>query len=241
MSIHRDPALNGFHASGPAGGAGTRLWPLSRARHPKFLLDLTGAGRSLLQQTWDRLSPLADSVVVVTGASHAKSVADQLLDLPLRDLLAEPSPRDSAAAIGLAAAVIHRRDPDAVIGSFAADHVIRRPEAFQAAVAEAVTTARAGYVVTIGIEPDHPSTAFGYIQLGESLGLAGAPSARVVARFVEKPDARTAARYVAGGRHRWNAGMSRPAASVAQRAEHRPTCTPAGDRRPGTARPAKVC
>src|SRR5450631_2349788 len=92
----RDPALVGFHAVVPAGGAGTRLWPLSRADHPKFLLDLTGLGRSLIQQTWDRLSPLADSLVVVTGSSHAKTVADQLPDLPGADLLAEPSPRDSA-------------------------------------------------------------------------------------------------------------------------------------------------
>ena len=131
VTTDRDPALAGFHAVVPAGGAGTRLWPLSRAAHPKFLLDLTGNGRSLLQQTWDRLYPLADGVVVVTGASHAKAVAEQLPELPASDLLAEPSPRDSAAAIGLAAAVIHRRDPSAVIGSFAADHVIRtrRPSA----------------------------------------------------------------------------------------------------------------
>ncbi|MDQ1289332.1 MAG: mannose-phosphate guanylyltransferase [Actinomycetota bacterium] len=207
VTTDRDPALAGFHAVVPAGGAGTRLWPLSRAAHPKFLLDLTGNGRSLLQQTWDRLYPLADGVVVVTGASHATAVAEQLPELPASDLLAEPSPRDSAAAIGLAAAVIHRRDPSAVMGSFAADHVIRNTSAFRDAVVEAVVTARAGYVVTIGIEPERPSTAFGYIQLGESLDLPGAPSARAVVRFVEKPDAATAARYVAGGQHRWNAGM----------------------------------
>jgi mannose-1-phosphate guanylyltransferase len=223
-TIHRDPVLDGFHAVVPAGGAGTRLWPLSRASHPKFLLDLTGSGRSLLQQTWDRLCPLADSVVVVTGANHAKAVAEQLPELPLADLLAEPSPRDSAAAIGLAAAVVHHRDPDAVIGSFAADHVIRHGEAFRAAVTEAVAAARAGYVVTIGIEPDHPSTAFGYIQVGAGLDLAGAPSVRAVERFVEKPDARTAARYVSDGRHRWNAGMFvAPAALLLdQLREHRP-------------------
>lgn len=224
VTTHRDPALAGFHVVVPAGGAGTRLWPLSRAAHPKFLLDLTGGGRSLLQQTWDRLAPLADGVVVVTGTGHAKAVAEQLPALPSSDLLAEPSPRDSAAAIGLAAAVIHHRDPAAVIGSFAADHVIRDVEAFGAAVVEAVVTARAGYVVTIGIEPDHPSTAFGYIQLGEPLGLRGAPSARAVVRFVEKPDAGTAAAYLADGRHRWNAGMFvAPAALLLEQLrEHRP-------------------
>lgn len=220
----RDPVLVGFHAVVPAGGAGTRLWPLSRAGHPKFLLDLTGSGRSLIQQTWDRLRPLADSLVVVTGANHAKTVAEQLPELPVADLLAEPSPRDSAAAIGLAAAVIHHRDPDAVLGSFAADHVIRDGEAFADAVTQAVVTAREGYLVTIGIEPDHPSTAFGYIQLGTPLGLAGAPSARAVVRFVEKPDVATAHMYVADGRHRWNAGMFvAPAALLLdQLRRHRP-------------------
>src|SRR5689334_17028670 len=105
--------LADFHAVVPAGGAGTRLWPLSRAAHPKFLLALTGSGRSLIQQTWDRLRPLARSIVIVTGAGHARTVAEQLPGLPAADLLAEPSPRDSAAAIGLAAAVIHHRCPQA--------------------------------------------------------------------------------------------------------------------------------
>ena len=119
--------IPGFHAIVPAGGAGTRLWPLSRAGHPKFLLDLTGSGRTLIQQTWDRLVPLTgpDHLLVVTGAAHARSVGLQLPDLPAANLLAEPSPRDSAAAIGLAAAVVAHRDPDAVVGSFAADHVVR--------------------------------------------------------------------------------------------------------------------
>jgi mannose-1-phosphate guanylyltransferase len=199
----------GFFAIVPAGGAGTRLWPLSRAGHPKFLLDLTGSGRTLLQQTWDRLVPLtgADGVLVVTGAAHAKAVAAQLDALPAGNLLAEPSPRDSTAAICLAAAVVRRRDPDAVVGSFAADAVIRDVPAFHTAVGEAVAAAGAGYVVTIGIEPDHPSTAFGYIRLGAPLGVDGAPSAHVVERFVEKPDAATAAAYLAEGAYRWNAGM----------------------------------
>lgn len=199
----------GFFAIVPAGGAGTRLWPLSRAGHPKFLLDLTGSGRTLLQQTWDRLVPLTgtDGVLVVTGAAHAKAVAGQLDALPAANLLAEPSPRDSTAAICLAAAVVRRRDPDAVVGSFAADAVIRDVPAFHAAVGEAVAAAGAGYVVTIGIEPDHPSTAFGYIRLGAALGVDGAPSAHVVERFVEKPDAATAAAYLAEGTYRWNAGM----------------------------------
>jgi mannose-1-phosphate guanylyltransferase len=204
-----DDAVPGFWAVVPAGGAGTRLWPLSRAGRPKFLLDLTGTGRTLLQQTWDRLVPLTgpDGVLVVTGRPHAAAVAGQLGGLPAANLLAEPSPRDSTAAIALAAAVVRRRRPDAVVGSFAADAVIRDIPAFHAAVREAVATARAGYLTTIGIEPDHPATAFGYIRLGEPLAVEGAASARVVAAFVEKPDAATAAAYLLEGAYRWNAGM----------------------------------
>jgi len=201
--------LPGFHAIVPAGGAGTRLWPLSRQARPKFLLDLTGSGRTLLQQTWDRLLPLtgASGITVVTGAAHADAVTEQLPELAAQNLLAEPTPRDSAAAICLAAAVIAQRTPDAVIGSFAADHVIRNEEGFRAAVAEAVAAAQLGEIVTLGIEPDHPSTAFGYIKVGEGLELAGAPSACRVERFEEKPDADTAAAYVHEGGYRWNAGM----------------------------------
>ena len=202
--------IPGFHAVVPAGGAGTRLWPLSRRSHPKFLLDLTGSGRTLLQATWDRLAPLAgpDGVMVVTGRPHAGAVSAQLPALPPASLLAEPSPRDSMAAIGLAAAVLRRRHgDDVVIGSFAADHVIDGQDAFAGAVAEAVAAARAGYVTTIGIAAREPSTAFGYIEVGSRLDVAGAPSGQHVVAFVEKPDAATAAGYLAAGNYRWNAGM----------------------------------
>src|SRR5690625_2870430 len=203
------PPIAGFHAVVPAGGAGTRLWPLSRRAHPKFLLDLTGAGGSLLQGTWDRLVPLTGpgGVLVVTGEAHARAVAGQLPDLPAANLLTEPSGRDSMAAIGLAAAVLRERHGDVVLGSFAADHVIRRPEAFATAVRSAVAAARAGYVTTIGITADHPSTAYGYIESGADLDLADAPGARHVTAFVEKPDAETAADYLSRGNYRWNAGM----------------------------------
>ncbi|MDT0213445.1 mannose-1-phosphate guanylyltransferase [Rothia sp. ARF10] len=198
--------IPGFWAVIPAGGAGTRLWPLSRAGHPKFLHDLTGSGRSLLQETLDRVEPLAlERVVVVTGAAHADAVRVQLPSLGDGSLVAEPSPRDSMAAIGLAAALVEARDPEAVIGSFAADHVIPDAEAFRACVAEAVEVARDGQVVTIGIEPTHPSTGFGYIQMGRPI--AGAPTARRVRQFVEKPDVRRATAYLSTGEFRWNAGM----------------------------------
>jgi mannose-1-phosphate guanylyltransferase len=203
------PALSDFHAIVPAGGAGTRLWPLSRRNRPKFLLDLTGSGRSLLQQTWDRLVPLTGpaGITVVTGVAHGEAVAGQLPDLVAENLLTEPSPRESAAAICLAAAVVHRRNADAIVGSFAADHVIRDIAAFHEAVGAAVAAARAGDIVTLGMRPDHPSTSFGYIRMGELLSRPGAPSVHRVARFVEKPDAATAARYLGEGGYRWNAGM----------------------------------
>ncbi|MBM6401088.1 mannose-1-phosphate guanylyltransferase [Phycicoccus sonneratiae] len=200
------PDVEGFWAVVPAGGAGTRLWPLSRAGHPKFLLDLTGSGRTLLQATVDRLGPLTgDRVVVVTGAAHADAVRGQLPGLAADRVLAEPSPRDSMAAIGLGAAVVERTDPDAVVGSFAADHVIPDAAAFHAAVREAVDVARDGHLVTLGVEPTHPATGFGYIRAGERL--AGFPTALHAVEFVEKPDAERAAAYVASGEYRWNAGM----------------------------------
>ena len=202
--------IPGFHAVVPAGGAGTRLWPLSRAGHPKFLLDLTGSGRTLLQATVDRLLPLTGDggVLVVTGARHAEAVAAQLPELGAEHVLAEPSPRDSMAAIGLAAAVLlERHGEDVVLGSFAADHVIDGTAAFEQTVREGVVAARDGHVVTIGIAATGPSTAFGYVRSGASLGLADAPSVTRAAGFTEKPDAVTATAYLATGEYRWNAGM----------------------------------
>lgn len=199
--------LANFHAVIPAGGAGTRLWPLSRAARPKFLLDLDGSGRSLLQQTWDRLNDLipAERIHVVTGPAHAAAIAQQLPELT--NLLVEPSPRDSMPAIGLAAAVIANTDPDAIIGSFAADHIIEDQVSFAEAIDQAVAVAATGLVTTIGITPSGPSTAFGYIQSGDRLEADGASSAHVISQFVEKPDAATASRYVASGDFSWNAGM----------------------------------
>lgn len=206
-----DPALAHFWAVVPAGGSGTRLWPLSRRSSPKFLHDLTGSGRTLIQQTVDRLSPLCqDRLLVVTGVRHAEAVEEQLPDLPPANLLIEPSPRDSMPAIGLAAAVLEQRDPEAVLGSFAADHVIVDPDQFQECVRAAVAAASDGSLVTLGIEPTYPATGFGYIEVGEADETQDSPgtiSARRVTRFVEKPSREVAVDYLAGGRHRWNAGI----------------------------------
>ncbi|WP_261624440.1 mannose-1-phosphate guanylyltransferase [Nesterenkonia marinintestina] len=192
----------------PAGGVGTRLWPLSRAKAPKFLHDLTGSGTTLIRGTYERMAPLTGAhVMVVTGEDHREAVRRQIPELDVEDLILEPSPKDSAAAIGLAAAILAHRDPDMIMGSFAADQVIAPVDAFQDAVREAAATAATGRIVTIGITPTYPSTGFGYIRRGAQLDVDGAPHAHQVDRFVEKPDEATAQRYVDSGDHLWNAGM----------------------------------
>lgn len=195
-----------LHAVIPAGGSGTRLWPLSRADRPKFLLPLADAGRSLLQATVDRLASLvpAGRTLVVTGQAHAAAVAEQLPELPPENVLAEPAPRDSCAAIGLAAAVIAARDPGAVMGSFAADHLIADQPRFAAAVRAAVAGAEQGWLMTVGMRPTRPETGFGYVQCGEPVG---AGPVRRVREFKEKPDRELAARFVASGDYLWNASM----------------------------------
>ncbi|GAA1816444.1 mannose-1-phosphate guanylyltransferase [Nesterenkonia flava] len=211
-----------FFAVIPAGGVGTRLWPLSRANAPKFLHDLTGSGTTLIRSTYERLTPLAgERVMVVTGVKHREAVAGQIPELDERDLVLEPEPKDSAAAIGLAAAILHHRDQQSgcqeqgrgtIMGSFAADQVIAPVEIFQEAVREAVATAAPtaesdGKIVTIGIKPTHPSTGFGYIRAGERYPVEGAPHAHHVVEFVEKPAEEVAQQYVASGDYLWNAGM----------------------------------
>lgn len=208
LSSTQVTGLDRFWAVIPAGGVGTRLWPLSRAAAPKFLHDLTGSGQTLIRATYDRLHPLAgDNIMVVTGQAHRDAVCAQLAGVAKENFLLEPEPKDSAAAIGLAAAVLYERDPDAIMGSFAADQVIGPDEVFREAVSEAIATARTDKIVTIGIKPTYPSTGFGYIRQGEKLNITDAPSAYKVDKFVEKPASEVAQRYVASGKHFWNAGM----------------------------------
>ncbi|MEO8528051.1 MAG: mannose-1-phosphate guanylyltransferase [Pseudolysinimonas sp.] len=205
----RSEALARFYSIIPAGGIGSRLWPLSRADAPKFLHDLTGSGTTLLRGTWDRLAPLSGDqrIMVVTGRAHRAAVEEQLPELQDSNIVLESEPKDSSAAIGLAAAILMRREPDVIIGSFAADHVIGDVRSFRRAVEQAVVVADAGYIATIGITPTEPAIGFGYIHCGESLKIPGAPKAVRVESFVEKPDLKTAQSYVDGGDHLWNAGM----------------------------------
>ena len=200
-----------FYAVVPAGGSGTRLWPLSRAGNPKFLHPLTGTPASLLQATVDRLAPLAgpEATYVVTGASHAVAVARQLPELPEDHVLVEPSPRDSCAAIGLAAAIIATKDPTAVMGSFAADQLVRDGAAFVAAVRAATLGAERGLLMTVGITPTHPETGYGYLRCGEPLAdpASAAVGIRRVEEFAEKPGYDVAVSYVESGRYLWNASI----------------------------------
>ncbi|HET6529295.1 MAG TPA: sugar phosphate nucleotidyltransferase, partial [Actinoplanes sp.] len=196
----------GLYAVIPAGGSGTRLWPLSRAGHPKFLHPLTGTEASLLQATVDRLAPLADPhrVFVVTGVAHAAAVSRQLTGVPEENILVEPSPRDSCAAIALAAAVIARRDPDAIMGSFAADHLIADGDAFLEVIRSAMRGAAEGLLMTLGITPTRPETGYGYVQCG---GPIVGDDVLAVEEFKEKPTYDVAEAYVKSGRYLWNAGM----------------------------------
>lgn len=198
-----------FWAVIPAGGAGTRLWPISRATRPKFLLPLLG-DRSLLQQTVDRLAGLAEPerTLVVCGSAHAAQIARQLPQLPADNIIVEPAPRSSGPAIGLAAALIARREPDAMMGSFAADHDVRDVAAFRRAVRAAIAAARDDALVTIGIEPTRPETGYGYIERADEAVSATDDGIAYRANcFHEKPDRERAAAYVASGRFLWNASM----------------------------------
>ena len=187
------------------GGAGTRLWPASREALPKQFLKLVGE-RSTFQETCLRVGDpsLFERPVVVANRDYRFLVREQLEEIGVdAEIVLEPARRNSAPAAAAATSLIAGREPTALVLVLAADHVVAEPENFVAACRRAAAAARAGYIVTFGVEPDHPATGYGYIRLGEPL--AGAEGAHAVAAFVEKPDAATAVRYVKDG-YLWNSG-----------------------------------
>ncbi len=188
-----------------AGGSGSRLWPLSRRKSPKQLLALTGE-TSLLQQSVARLAPLLkpEEIYVITSQAHVRATQQQLPQLPADNVLGEPLARSTAVAAALAT-VLARRDPDEVVLILPADHFVADEPAFVDALREAARVAERGYLVTLGVTPTHPATGYGYIKAGEQLHPA-TPGA-LVDRFVEKPNAPTAARFLDEGGYLWNAGI----------------------------------
>ena len=194
-----------------AGGAGTRLWPLSRSSMPKQLLALNGE-QTLLQQTARRVLPrvAAERMVTVTHANYRFEVAGQLHAIApefASRVLAEPVGRNTLPAIGWAVASIARDEPEALIGVFSSDHAVADKAAFLDAWQAAEEAAEAGYLALFGMRPSEPATGYGYIQAGDVLADAGRGRALAVRRFVEKPDLATARSYLASGDYYWNGGM----------------------------------
>jgi mannose-1-phosphate guanylyltransferase len=190
------------------GGSGTRLWPSSRRARPKQLLAL-GGSESLLAAAVRRARALVgiERTLIVTAADQEAAVRAQIQDLPAKNIIAEPVPRNTAAAVGLGAmAALRRGGGEAVIAVFPADPFIGDEPAFDRLVRVALTEARQT-ITTIGVRPTHAETGFGYIRTAAKLPRAGADPVHEVAGFVEKPDLPTAERYLTSGEHLWNSGM----------------------------------
>ncbi|HEY4106344.1 MAG TPA: mannose-1-phosphate guanylyltransferase [Polyangiaceae bacterium] len=188
-----------------AGGSGTRFWPASRALRPKQVLALGGSELPLIAQTARRIEALcpAERAVVATGRALVEVTQQALPWFAPDAFLAEPVARNTAACIGWASSLIHRRDPEAVIAALPSDHLIADEAAFRGAVEQAFAVAEDGTIVTLGIKPDRPETGYGYIEAGSALSRG----VHKVQRFVEKPDRAKAEEYLASGRYFWNSGM----------------------------------
>ena len=216
-----------LHAVVMAGGSGTRFWPKSRRNRPKQLLRLYGDA-TMLQQTVARVAPMVppDRVLIITGADQAEGVRAQLPDLPAGNVVAEPCPRDTAPCVGLAAAVVAKKDPDGTMIVMPADHVIRPDEVFRKTVRAAVSVIDADPTafITFGIKPTRPETGYGYIERGEPLGAPEGIELHRVKQFREKPDRATAEQFLAAGRFAWNSGIFlwKARAILDALAEHRP-------------------
>lgn len=191
-----------------AGGGGTRLWPLSRQRHPKQTLSLIEE-RTLFQAAVDRLLPMLrlEHIFVVTAADQVDALAAQYPHLPRENFIIEPLGRGTASCIGLAALHIRDLDPEAVMAVVTADHHIEDIDGFSDGIAAAKVVAEQGYLVTLGVTPGYPATGYGYIRMGEELGVDGDMPTYKVAAFTEKPDRERAQAFLEDGSYVWNSGM----------------------------------
>lgn len=189
-----------------AGGSGTRFWPRSRRARAKQVLALDGE-RSMIQQTVERLNPLAglEKTWIITNQLLGHEIEDQLPGLPAAQLIQEPVARNTAPACGLAAFLIEKENPDAVLGIFPSDHVIADEPRFLKALQKGIALAAAGdNIVVLGIEPSRAETGYGYIETGDP---ARDSEALHVRRFIEKPNQMKAEEFVAAGNYYWNSGM----------------------------------
>jgi mannose-1-phosphate guanylyltransferase len=188
-----------------AGGRGTRFWPLSRKKRAKQLLALDGK-QTMIQQTVARLLPLAPAkrFWIITNEDLRTAIAKQLPKLPKTQMLAEPVGRNTAPAIGLAAFLLLRENPEAVLGLFPSDHVIGDEARYRETLERGIEIAAAGTnIVVLGIRPNRAETGYGYIEAGSDFQ----GKALRVRRFTEKPDAKKAAEFVTAGNYFWNSGM----------------------------------
>ena len=191
-----------------AGGRGTRFWPASRTRTPKQLLPFVGE-RSLLQETADRLAPLIppERLWILTNEHLKAAVRKQLPGVPVRQILAEPAQRNTAPCLGMAAHLIHRENPNAVLGVFPSDHHIAKPGPFRADLKVALAAAaKQPVLVTLGIKPRWPETGYGYLEFPAG-SQSGRRAVQRLDRFREKPSLATAQQFLAAGNFFWNAGM----------------------------------
>ncbi len=191
-----------------AGGGGTRLWPISRKDRPKQLLPLLGE-ETLFQSTVSRLIELfpPERILVVTVERQAGEMKKQVPEIPAENYLIEPAPRGTASVVGLAAMVLCKRDPEAAMAILPSDHFIRNRDLFHYLLGEAFEVAKQNYLVTLGIAPTFPSSAYGYIQQGEALNKEFKYPVYQVKRFKEKPDEKTAQGFLRSRDHSWNSGM----------------------------------
>ena len=190
-----------------AGGRGERFWPRSRVNMPKQFLSLTDDGKTLIQQTVERMLPLLDieDVFIATNRRYKKLVMEQLPELPEENILCEPASKNTAPCIGLGAIHIAKKYDDAVMFVLPSDHLITHPQIFRRMLRDAAHTAEEGpNLVTIGITPTYPETGYGYIKFDPE---AAYGAAFAVDSFVEKPDLDTARKYVQSQQYLWNSGM----------------------------------